>query len=100
MIGLGLLLAWGAEKEVLLHTWEAIRQPLTVGGLELSLIDFVYAFLILLITRVFVLLWRYLFKQRLMAHSHIEEGTQESVTTIGVYAIWGIRLHSAWVLWG
>ena len=47
---LGLLLAWGAEKEVLLHTWEAIRQPLTVGGLELSLIGFVYAFLILLIT--------------------------------------------------
>ena len=92
LIGLGLLLAWGAEKEVLLHTWEAIRQPLTVGGLELSLIGFVYAFLILLITRVFVLLWRYLFKQRLMAHSHIEEGTQESVATIGAYAIWGIGL--------
>ena len=24
-----------------------------------------------------------------MAHSHIEEGTQESVATIGAYAIWG-----------
>ena len=82
LIGLGLLLAWGAEKEVLLHTWEAIRQPLMVGGLELSLIGFVHAFLILLITRVFVLLWRYLFKQRLKAHRHIEEGTQESVATI------------------
>ena len=92
LIGLGLLLAWGAEKEVLLHTCEAIRQPLTVGGLELSLIGFVYAFLILLIIRVFVLLWRYLLKQRLMAHSHIEEGAQESVATIGAYAIWGIGL--------
>ena len=39
-----------------------------------------------------VLLWRYLFKQRLMAHSHIEEGNQESVTTIGAYSIWGIGL--------
>ena len=87
LIGLGLLLAWGAEKEVLLHTCEAIRQPLTVGGLELSLIGFVYAFLILLIIRVFVLLWRYLLKQRLMAHSHIEESAQESVATIGAYAI-------------
>ena len=56
LIGLGLLLAWGAEKEVLLHTWEAIRQPLMVGGLELSPIGFVHSFLILLITRVFVLL--------------------------------------------
>ena len=65
---------------------------MTVCGLELSLIGFVYAFLILLITRVFVLLWRYLFKQRLMAHNHIEEGTQESVATIGAYAIWGIGL--------
>ena len=82
LVGLGLLLAWGAEKEVLLHTWEAIRQPLMVGGLELSLIGFVHAFLVLLITRVFVLLWRYLFKQRLKAHRHIEEGTQESVATI------------------
>ena len=27
-----------------------------------------------------------------MAHSHIEEGTQESVATIGAYAIWGIGL--------
>ena len=39
-----------------------------------------------------VLLWRYLFKQRLMAHSHIEEGNQESVATIGAYSIWGIGL--------
>ena len=99
MVGLSLLLAWGAEREVLLHTWEAIDQPLTVCGLELSLIGFVYAFLILLITRVFVLLWRYLFKQRLMAHSYIEEDTQESVATIGAYAIWGIGLLFAWGLW-
>lgn len=98
MVGLSLLLAWGAEREVLLHTWEAIHQPLTVSGLEF-LIGFVDAFLILLITRVFVLLWRYLFKQRLMAHSHIEEGTQESVATIGAYAIWGIGLLFAWGLW-
>jgi small-conductance mechanosensitive channel len=90
LIGLGLLLAWGAEKEVFLRTWEVFHQPLTVGSLELSLIGFVYAFIILLITRATVLLWRYLFKQRLMAHSHIEEGTQESVATIGTYAIWGI----------
>lgn len=92
LVGLGFLLAWGAEKEVLLRTWGAITQPVTIGGLELSLIGFVYAFLVLLFTRILVQLWRYLFKQRLMAHSHIEEGTQESVATIGSYAIWSIGL--------
>ncbi len=86
LIGLGLF--WpGVLRKKYSCTLGKRFVKLTVGGLELSLIGFVYAFLILLITLVLVLLWHCLFKQRLMAHSHIEEGTQESVATIGAYAI-------------
>ena len=46
LIGLGLFLAWGAEKEVLLHTWEAICQidsrwpGIESDRLRLRLLDF------------------------------------------------------------
>ena len=86
------VLSWGGKQSVLMGMFDFIRMPLTVGSMKFSLLGFMIAVPILLITRGLARVWRHIFYEKFLEQSGMEEGLKESVTTISVYAIWVIGI--------
>ena len=98
---LALLFAWGARQQVLSGLLQALRYPIEVGQMQLSLMGFIYAFLLLFFTHLIVKTVRYILKKKFLIQSGFERGLQESITNITVYILWGlgilISLHAVGV---
>lgn len=85
---IGLLLAWGAKQYVLVGTVTVLTYSIPIGGLNLRLLGFIYAILILLCTHVATRLWRRVLKEKVLVNSGLEKGVQASITTISSYLLW------------
>lgn len=83
-----LLVAWGSKQTVLINFFQVLNHPVAIGSIRVSLMNFVYAFLILVMTHAFTRVWRYLLKDRILVDSGLEVGLQDSITMITVYAFW------------
>ena len=86
------LLAWGAKQTVLLSCIQVLSRPIQVGSIRFSLVGFVYAFFILLITRTAARFGRHMLKSRLLIDSGLEAGVQESVISVTVYLLWAVGI--------
>ncbi|MDY6904617.1 MAG: mechanosensitive ion channel [Thermodesulfobacteriota bacterium] len=86
----GAILAWGGKRAFLVTLLQALRHPIKVGSLQLSVMGFVYALLVLMLTHLLTQAWRYVFQRKVLTRSGMEEGLQESLTTISAYVIWGL----------
>jgi potassium-dependent mechanosensitive channel len=60
--------------------------------MRFSLINFIYAFLIIMLTYIIVYFWRNLLRNKLLDHSDLEPGLKDSVTTISVYLVWTLGI--------
>ncbi|MFP3871134.1 MAG: mechanosensitive ion channel domain-containing protein, partial [Syntrophobacteria bacterium] len=89
---ISLFLAWGAKHFVIVGFFHALSRPIHVGKLHFSILGFVYALLILLLTHMGTRLWRQRLRQRLLADSGLGLGVQESITTISVYLLWAFGI--------
>jgi len=87
-----LVLAWGGTHSILVGVVRVLSHPIQIGGMTLSLLGFIYAFLILLFTHAATRLWRLFLKRRILSDSGLELGVQESVTTITAYLLWGLGI--------
>jgi small-conductance mechanosensitive channel len=87
-----LLFAWGAKQTVVVGLLQVLSRPIQVGSIRFSLLGFVYAFLVLVITRTAVRFWRRILQRRLLIDSGLEPGVQQSVTSISVYLLWGLGI--------
>ncbi|MEJ2169443.1 MAG: mechanosensitive ion channel [Desulfobacterales bacterium] len=76
---IGIIVAWGGGRTVILEFFEALNTPFFVGNLRFQLTGFVYASLILLTTHGVSRIWRYLFKNKILASTGLESGLQESM---------------------
>jgi potassium efflux system protein len=85
---IGVIIAWGGRRPVILEFFEKLNSPFAVGNLRFQLTGFVYASLILLMTHGVSRIWRFIFKNKILARTGLESGLQESITTIAVYILW------------
>lgn len=92
---IAVIAAWGGRQTVIVSFLKALNYPLTMGNMRLSLLGFIYAFLILLFTHGAVRVWRYVFQDKVLARSDIEIGLQESIATIAVYVFWTLGIIMA-----
>ena len=82
------IMSWGSKRAFLLGLVETLGRTYRIGSIELSIMGFVYALVVLLITHIAAQAWRYMFQQKLLARSGMVVGLQESLTTISVYILW------------
>ena len=84
------ILAWGGKRAFLVGLLNTIRHTYRIGSIEFSIMGFVYALIVLLLTHIIAQSWRHVFQQKLLARSGMVVGLQESLTTISVYVLWGL----------
>jgi small-conductance mechanosensitive channel len=83
-----IVLAWGGGQAVLIGIYEFLKHPFQVGNMQFSLLGFIIAIFILLITHAIARIWRHIFREKILKESGMEEGLQDSITTITVYVVW------------
>jgi small-conductance mechanosensitive channel len=92
---LALLFSWGARQTILAAILAALRFPLRVGQMQLSLMGFIIAFLLVFFTHLLVRILRYLLREKLLSSSGMERGLQESITHIAAYLFWSFGILAA-----
>jgi len=95
---LGASLSWGAKQHLLTNIVAVLKYPLHVGQMRFSLLNFVYAFLIIVITKA--RFWQHIVRDKLLSDSGIEYGLQDSVVSISSYLIWGLGILIALFAFG
>lgn len=85
---LGLLLAWGAKQALIVAFFHLLNTPLPLGGLNFRVLGLIYASVIVAVTHVGTRWLKRLVKNRLLRHSGLERGLQESVVSIAGYVLW------------
>ena len=83
-----ILLAWGVSVKTIIHLFKILNHPIPIGGITISLPGFIYSFLILLFTHMFVKIWRTTILKKMLANSGMAKGIQETVSTITSYSFW------------
>ncbi len=83
-----LVLSWGGRQRIFLGIFHILKHPIQVGSMRFSLIGFIIAFLVLLLTQGISRIWRHVFRENILKQSGMEEGFQDSITTISIYVIW------------
>jgi len=82
------LLAWGVTIKTIINLFKIINHPIPVGGMNISLPGFVYAFIILILTHMIVKIWRSTILIKMLANSGMAKGIQDTVSTITSYSFW------------
>ena len=83
-----LMISWGGKQAVIVNFLTLLTTPITIGKISISVMSFVSAFLILVLTHTLVRLWRSFLKDKILADSGLEVGLQDSITMITVYSLW------------
>lgn len=83
-----MVLAWGGKQAVLIGIFQFMKHPFQLGNMQFSLLGFLVAIFILLITHGIARIWHHIFRENILKESGMEEGLQDSITTITVYVIW------------
>ena len=87
-MALSLTFVWGGKKTIIANLLMVLTYPVTVGKMTFSILQFVYALLVLLGTHILVRFWRYILQDKILLDSPLSTGLKDSVTTITVYAFW------------
>ena len=87
-----LLLTWGNPETVLGHLYHILAYPLSIGNMQFSFWGAGGSGLVLLLTYALVRIWKWLFQKKFLSRSGMDQGLQESITTISAYIIWALGL--------
>jgi potassium efflux system protein len=87
-----LVLAWGGKQAVLLGIFDFLQHTYQVGTMRFSLLGFIIAILILLLTQAIARIWQHIFRENILKQSGMEEGLQDSITTISGYVLWSVGI--------
>lgn len=97
---IALLFAWDAGHGIIQRIFGILNHSIKVGNMQFSLMSVIYAFIILFLTHLAARICRYIFRTRLLAHSGIEPGLQESITSISAYVLWSLGILMAFQAFG
>ena len=90
-----LLLAWGAKQPLILNLINILNYPFHVGQMRFSLLNLIYALMIVVLTYVAVGFWRHILRNKLLGDSDLEPGLKDSVTSISAYIVWSLGILMA-----
>lgn len=92
---ISLIITWG-PKQILLESFiKVLNYPFHIGKMQLTLMGFISAFLVIFFTHAATRLWRYILQKKILAPSGMEPGLRDSITTITVYLFWIIGILAA-----
>ncbi|SMC24434.1 Small-conductance mechanosensitive channel [Desulfacinum hydrothermale DSM 13146] len=92
---LGVLIAWGAKRAVILSLFRVLNTPVPIGGLSFRLSGLLYAVILLALTHVGTRVFKQALRSKVFRHSGLERGLQESITTISGYVLWFLGVLAA-----
>ncbi|WP_462269189.1 mechanosensitive ion channel domain-containing protein [Desulfobacter sp.] len=95
-----LLLIWGDPETILGHLYRGLALSLNIGNMKFSFIGVICAGLVLIFTYALVRIWKWVFQKKFLSRSGMDQGLQESITTISGYIIWAIGLLIALHVFG
>lgn len=82
----------GARERVFEAAWSLVTEKIEIGGTKFSISNTFMAVFIIILTQVFIRLWRSVMMIRILKNSGIESGLKDSIITISSYLIWGIGI--------
>jgi len=97
---ISLIIIWGPKQILLENFIKILNYPLHIGEIQLTLMGFISAFLIVFFTHAATRLWRYILQKKILASSGMEPGLRDSITTITVYLFWLIGILAALYAFG
>jgi small-conductance mechanosensitive channel len=94
LITSGMLLAitWGGKRAIILNFLNALTKEIKLGNISISLMNLLYALLILILTQAIARFWRYFLKEKILSESGMNIGLQNSITMISVYSLWAFGI--------
>lgn len=93
MIGIGsVAYICGARESVFEAAWGLVTEKIEIGGTSFSIANTFLAVFIIILTNVFIRLWRSVMMTKILKNSGIEGGLKDSIITISAYLIWGIGI--------
>ena len=81
-------IAWGGKRAIILNFLNALTKEVTIGSINISLMNLLYALLILILTQAIARFWRYFLKEKILSESGMNIGLQNSISMISVYSLW------------
>ena len=87
-----LIAAWGGKKVILFSFLKAANREVALGSIRISLLNLLYALLVLILTQAIAKFWRYVLKDKILSGSGLNTGLQNSITMISVYSLWAFGI--------
>ena len=87
-----LAFAWGGKRAIMLNFLNVLKKEVTIGSINFSLMNLLYALLILILTQAVARFWRYFLREKILAESGMNSGLQNSITMISVYSLWAFGI--------
>ena len=84
----GLAFSWSSSDVFFVWLWEIFNKNYVIGKIELSMVNFAYSILVILLTYLFTWLWEKVMARHVLKESGLSTGAKGSVTTISTYVIW------------
>jgi potassium-dependent mechanosensitive channel len=88
----GLAFSWSSSDVFFVWLWEIFNKNYVIGKIELSMVNFAYSILVILLTYLFTQLWEKVMARHVLKESGLSTGAKGSVTTISTYVIWSVGI--------
>ena len=97
---IALFLSWGTMDFLFPKLYLTATYSFKIGSMSFSIASLIQAVIIIVITHFTARLWRHFFQKNFLGKSGLEQGLQESITTITVYSIWIFGIFIALIVFG
>jgi len=87
-----LVTAWGGKRAIILNFISVLTKEVKIGSINISLMNLLYALLILILTQTIARFWKYFLRDKILAGSGMNIGLQNSITMISVYSLWAFGI--------
>lgn len=87
-----LAIAWGGKRALILNFLNALTKEVKIGNITISLMNLLYALIILILTQAIARFWRYFLRDKILSESGMNIGLQNSIIMISVYSLWAFGI--------
>ena len=87
-----LVIVWGGKRAIIFNFLNVLKKEVTIGSINFSLMNLLYALLILILTQAITRFWRYFLREKILVESGMNIGLQNSITMISIYSLWAFGI--------
>ncbi|MBF0203593.1 MAG: mechanosensitive ion channel [Desulfamplus sp.] len=100
LVSIALMLSWASSDFIVPGLYTIVTYKFIVGSMSFSISSIAQAVMLLLITHFIAKSWQHFFQKNFLGESGLDQGLQESMTTITVYSIWIFGIFIALISFG